>query len=57
MFRGRPKNMHVRVIGDTAVPNGEYFVRVTDRRVQPDPFDINIFILSVYANATAGGSR
>jgi hypothetical protein len=38
------KGMHVRVIGDTAVLN-----RVTDHRVQPDPFDINILILSVYA--------
>ncbi len=43
------KGMHVRVIGDTAVLNGEYLVRVTDHRVQPDPFDINILILSVYA--------
>ena len=43
------KTMHVRMIGDTAVLNGEYLVRVADRRVQPDPFDVNIFILSVYA--------
>jgi hypothetical protein len=43
------KSMHVRVIGDAAVLNGEYLVRVTDHRVQPDPFDINILILSVYA--------
>ncbi|MGA2431312.1 MAG: nuclear transport factor 2 family protein [Candidatus Acidiferrum sp.] len=43
------ESMHVRVLGDTAVLNGEYLVRVTDRRVQPDPFDVNIFILSVYA--------
>jgi hypothetical protein len=43
------KNMHVRALGNTAVLNGEYLVRVTDRRVQPDPFDINILILSVYA--------
>ena len=29
--------------------DGEYAVRVTDSRVQPSPFDINIFILTVYA--------
>jgi hypothetical protein len=38
-----------RVLGDTAVLDGEHLVRVTNRRVQPDPFGINIFILSVYA--------
>lgn len=43
------KSMHVRLTGDAAVLNGEYPVRVTDRRVQPDPFEVNIFILSVYA--------
>jgi hypothetical protein len=43
------KSMHVRVLGDSAVLDGEYLVRVFDRRVKPDPFDINIFILSVYA--------
>ncbi len=41
--------LNVRVIGDSAVLDGEYAVRVIDRRVKPDPFDINIFILSVYA--------
>jgi hypothetical protein len=41
--------MLVRPVGDTAVLDGEYLVRVTDCRVQPDPFDVNIFILSVYA--------
>jgi ketosteroid isomerase-like protein len=46
----QPKDLHVRVIGDTAaVIDGEYAVRVTDSRVQPTPFDINIFILTVYA--------
>jgi hypothetical protein len=43
------KTMHVRMIGDPAVLNGEYLVRVADRGVQPGPFDVNIFILSVYA--------
>jgi hypothetical protein len=43
------KTMHVRMIGDAAVLNGEYLVRVTDHRVQREPFDVNIFILAVYA--------
>lgn len=45
----KAKNLQVRVLGDSAVINGEYAVRVTDSRVQPTPFDINIFILTVYA--------
>ena len=45
----QPKGLHVRVMGDgAAVIDGEYLVRVADSRVQPDPFDINIFILTVY---------
>ncbi len=43
-----PKGLHVRVSGDTAVINGRYAVRVTDSRVQPQPFDIGLIILSVY---------
>jgi hypothetical protein len=43
------KKLNVRVIENSAVLDGEYLVRVTDRRVKPDPFDVNIFILSVYA--------
>jgi len=46
----QPKNLHVRALGDgAAVIDGEYAVRVTDSRVQPTPFDITIFILTVYA--------
>lgn len=45
----QPKNLKVRVMGSGAVINGEYLVRVIDSRVQREPFDINIFILSVYA--------
>ena len=46
----QPKNLNVRVIGDSAVViDGEYAVRVVDSRVQPTPFDISIFILTVYA--------
>jgi ketosteroid isomerase-like protein len=44
----QPKGLHVRVMGNGAVIDGEYLVRVTDSRVQPDPFEINIFILTVY---------
>ena len=43
------RKLNVRVIGDSAVLDGEYLVRVTDKRVKPDPFDVNIFILGVYA--------
>ncbi len=43
------KKLNVRVLGDSAVLDGEYAVRVFDRRVQPDPFDVDIFILAVYA--------
>jgi uncharacterized protein DUF4440 len=43
------KRLNARVLGDAVVLDGEYAVRVTDRRVQPDPFDVNILILSVYA--------
>jgi hypothetical protein len=42
------KRLNARVLGDAVVLDGEYAVRVTDRRVQPDPFDVNILILSVY---------
>jgi ketosteroid isomerase-like protein len=44
-----PKDLHVRVSGDTGVITGEYAVRVSDTRVQPTPFDISIYILTVYA--------
>ena len=44
-----PKNLQVRVEGSAAVINGEYSVRVTDARVQPDPFNIDIFILEMWA--------
>lgn len=45
----QPKSLHVRLLGDSAaVIDGEYAVRVIDSRVQPNPFDITIFILTVY---------
>lgn len=43
------KNLQVRVEGESAVINGEYSVHVKDSRMQADPFNINIFILTVYA--------
>src|ERR1700751_2855807 len=44
----KPMNLQVRLAGyDGAVISGEYAVRVMDSRVQPNPFDINIFILTV----------
>ncbi len=47
----QPKSLHVRVVGDSAaVIDGEYVVRVRDSRVQSTPFDISIFILTVYAS-------
>ena len=45
----QPRGLHVRAAGNMAVLNGEYTVRVTDSRVQKTPFDISIFVLSVYA--------
>ena len=44
----RPRNLHVRMLENCAIIDGEYAVRVTDSRVQPAPFDISIFILTVY---------
>jgi hypothetical protein len=46
----QPKSMQVRVLGkDAAVINGEYAVRAIDTRVQQQPLDLHIFILTVYA--------
>jgi hypothetical protein len=44
-----PKRMQARVLGDTAVIDGEYTVHVKDSRVQKDPFSVNVFFLGVYA--------
>ena len=44
-----PRTMHVRMLGDGAVLDGEYTVRVINRRVQPDPLEMNIFFISVSA--------
>ena len=43
------KSMHVRALGSAAaLIDGEYLVRVIDRRVKPEPFDVNIFFLGAY---------
>ena len=44
-----PRGLRVRVLGDTALVEGGYAVRVSDKRMQPTPFDVNILVLSVYA--------
>jgi|SRR5689334_14134781 uncharacterized protein DUF4440 len=43
-----PKEIKVRVIGQTAVVNGEYAVKVINRKASPDTLDLNIFFLTVY---------
>jgi Domain of unknown function (DUF4440) len=45
----RSKGLHVRAQGDMAVIDGEYWVHVIDSRMQRDPFNVNIFVLTVYA--------
>jgi ketosteroid isomerase-like protein len=49
-----PKQMNVRVSGDTAVVNGEYAVKVINRKASPDTLDLNIFFLTVYSHAGSG---
>jgi ketosteroid isomerase-like protein len=44
-----PMKLNVRVMGDTAVVDGEYAVQAIDHRVQEAPLDLDIFILTVYA--------
>jgi ketosteroid isomerase-like protein len=44
-----PKKLHVRVEGDAAVIDGEYIVRVFDRRVQAQAFNLTLLILTMYA--------
>jgi len=44
-----PKDLHVRMLGDIAVLDGKYHVHVINRFASPDPLDIDLLILSVYA--------
>jgi hypothetical protein len=48
-FSWQPLVLKVRVLGDTAVIDGEYLVHVKDSRVQEDPFSVKVFFLTVYA--------
>ena len=43
------KDLHVRVLGDSAVLEGAHSVQVSDTRMQPDPFNVNILVLAIYA--------
>ena len=49
-FSWEPVRLKVRVLGNTAVIDGEYAVHVKDSRVQKDPFSVNVFFLTVYAH-------
>jgi hypothetical protein len=45
------KEMHVRMLGETAVLNGEYAVRVINRKASPATLDVNVFFLTVYVRS------
>ena len=49
-----PKQMNIRVSGNTAVVDGEYAVKVINRKASPDPLDLNIFFLAVYVRSASG---
>jgi Domain of unknown function (DUF4440) len=42
------KETHVRILGDTAVLNGEYAVKVINRRASSETLDVNVLFLTVY---------
>jgi Domain of unknown function (DUF4440) len=44
-----PMKLNVRMLGQTAVVDGEYAVKVIDHHVQEAPFDIDLLFLTVYA--------
>ena len=45
------KEMNVRVLADTAVLNGEYAVKVINRKASPETLDVNVFFLTVYVRS------
>jgi ketosteroid isomerase-like protein len=49
-----PVKLNVRVLGDTAIVDGEYAVKAMDHRVQETPFEVRVFILTVYARRDGG---
>lgn len=44
-----PKDLQVRVLGDSAIVTGGYHVRAVDQRMQAQPLDVRVIVLSVYA--------
>lgn len=49
-----PKQVNIRVSGATAVVDGEYAVKVINRKASPDILDLNIFFLTVYVRSGSG---
>jgi len=49
-----PKQMNIRVRGDMAVVDGQYAVKVINRKASPDILDLNIFFLTVYVHGRSG---
>ncbi len=45
------KEMNVRVLADTAVLDGEYAVKVINRKASPETLDVNVFFLTVYVRS------
>lgn len=49
-----PKQMNIRVRGDIAVVDGQYAVKVINRKASPNTLDLNIFFLAVYVRSASG---
>ena len=49
-----PKQMNIRVRGEMAVVDGQYAVKVINRKASPDILDLNIFFLTVYVHGRSG---
>jgi ketosteroid isomerase-like protein len=44
------KAIQTRVLGTSAILNGEYVIHVLNKRLQPDPLEIDAYFLAVYAH-------
>ena len=44
-----PKDLQVRLLGNSAVLTGTYHVKALDQRMQGEPLELDVIILSVYA--------
>lgn len=44
-----PKDLHVRLLSDSALLTGTYHVRAIDQRMQAESSDVHVIVLSVYA--------